>query len=162
MRWFVALCAAVSALPAFAAEPGKPTSGQVEFFETKVRPVLAEHCYSCHGEKKQSAGLRLDTPAGLKAGADNGPVVAPGDPAKSRLVKSVRREGDYPMPPKKPLPPEAVAALGEALEEAGLTATNEIYEGAAHGYTMADTSMYDEASAERHFSVLRGLLDRTL
>ena len=50
--------------------------------------------------KKQNAGLRLDTAAGLKAGADDGPVVVPGDPAKSRLVKAVKREGDFPMPPK--------------------------------------------------------------
>jgi hypothetical protein len=113
MRWFVALPALFSALPAFAAEPARPTPGQVEFFETKVRPVLAEHCYSCHGPKKQNAGLRLDTAAGLKAGSDGGPVIVPGDPAKSRLVKSVKREGDYPMPPKKSLPPEAVAALEE-------------------------------------------------
>jgi mono/diheme cytochrome c family protein len=114
MRWFLALCAACSAVPASAADPpAKPAAAQLEYFETKVRPVLAEHCYSCHGAKKQSAGLRLDTAAGLKAGADNGPVVVPGDPAKSRLVKSVRREGDYAMPPKKPLPDDAVAALAE-------------------------------------------------
>ena len=52
--------------------------------------MLAEHCYSCHGEKKQSGGLRLDTAAGLAAGADNGPVVVAGDPAKSRLIECGR------------------------------------------------------------------------
>src|SRR5262245_49838926 len=109
MRWFVALCAASSAIPAFAADPVKPTAAQLEFFETKVRPLLADHCYSCHGEKKQSAGLRFDTIAGLKAGADDGPVLVPGDPAKSRLIKSVKREGEFPMPPKNALPAEAVA-----------------------------------------------------
>jgi carboxymethylenebutenolidase len=57
---------------------------------------------------------------------------------------------------------EAVARLDEALRAAGLTATNEIYEGAAHGYTMADTAVYDEAAAERHFAALRELFDRTL
>ena len=60
------------------------------------------------------------------------------------------------------MPVEAVAALGEALEAAGRPHLNEIYEGAPHGYSMADTSMYDEAGAERHFAVLRDLLDRTL
>ncbi len=114
MRWFFALCVASSAVPAIAADPvAKPTPAQIEFFETKVRPVLADHCYSCHGPKKQSAGLRLDTSAGLKAGADNGPVFVPGDLAKSRLIKSVKREGEYPMPPKTPLPPDAVAVLSE-------------------------------------------------
>lgn len=113
MRWFLALCAISSALPAFAADPAKPTAAQIEFFETKVRPILAEQCYSCHGSKKQNAGLRLDTAAGLKAGSDAGPVFVPGDPAKSRLIKSVKREGDNPMPPKKALPAEAVGVLVE-------------------------------------------------
>jgi carboxymethylenebutenolidase len=60
------------------------------------------------------------------------------------------------------MPAEAVATLGEALDAAGLVARNEIYPGAAHGYTMADTSMYDEQAAERHFTELRGLLERAL
>lgn len=60
------------------------------------------------------------------------------------------------------MPPEAIQALGETLAENGLTATNEIYPGASHGYTMADTSSYDEAGAERHFAELRSLLGRTL
>jgi carboxymethylenebutenolidase len=60
------------------------------------------------------------------------------------------------------MPPEAIATLGEALSEAGLTASNEVYVGAAHGYSMSDTSMYDEQATERHFEELRGLLDRTL
>jgi carboxymethylenebutenolidase len=60
------------------------------------------------------------------------------------------------------MPPDAVARLGEALAAAGLTAKNEIYPGAPHGYTMNDTSMYEESGAERSFDELRGLLDRTL
>src|SRR4051812_7642667 len=85
----------------------------VEFFEKKVRPVLAGHCYSCHGPKKQMAGLRLDTAEGVRKGTDEGPVVAAGDPAGGKLLKAIRREGDFPMPPKNPLPAEAVAALSE-------------------------------------------------
>ncbi|MET1058735.1 MAG: dienelactone hydrolase family protein [Nocardioides sp.] len=60
------------------------------------------------------------------------------------------------------MPPEAVAALGESLTGAGLTVTNEIYAGASHGYSMADTGVYDEAATERHFAELRALLARTL
>lgn len=59
------------------------------------------------------------------------------------------------------MPPEAVAALGAALADAGLRAANEVFPG-PHGYSMADTSMYDEESAERHFESLRALLDATL
>ncbi|GAB4009409.1 dienelactone hydrolase family protein [Nocardioides ultimimeridianus] len=60
------------------------------------------------------------------------------------------------------MPPEAVVRLGEALAAAGLTATNEVYAGAQHGFTMADTSSYDEAAAERSFRELRALLGRHL
>ncbi|MEH3156464.1 MAG: dienelactone hydrolase family protein [Gordonia paraffinivorans] len=60
------------------------------------------------------------------------------------------------------MPPEAVAELGRALAEAGLTATNEIYPDAPHGYSMADTSMYQEAGAERSFAELQALVARTL
>jgi hypothetical protein len=106
----IATVLAVLAGPARAAEPSPE---QVEFFETKVRPLLADHCYQCHGAKKQMAGLRLDTADGFRKGTDEGPVVVPGDPAKSPMVRAVRREGDHPMPPKQPLPAEAVAALTE-------------------------------------------------
>lgn len=60
------------------------------------------------------------------------------------------------------MPPESVATLGEALAGHGLSATNEVYPGAPHGYTMADTSAYDESSAERHYAELEALLERTL
>ena len=56
--------------PALAADPA-----EVEFFEKKVRPVFVEHCGECHGAKKQTAGMRLDTIAGIKKGADDGPVI---------------------------------------------------------------------------------------
>jgi carboxymethylenebutenolidase len=60
------------------------------------------------------------------------------------------------------MPIEQVEALERALQDAGREHVNEIYEGAAHGYAMADTSAYDEAGTERHFDVLRDLLGRTL
>ena len=56
----------------------------------------------------------------------------------------------------------AVARLGGALDAAGLVATNEVYVGARHGYTMSDSGVYDEAATERHFAALRDLLDRAL
>ena len=64
-----------------------------DFFETKVRPAPAEHCYPCHSAeaKTPKAGLRLDTRAGLRAGGDTGPAVVPGKPAESLLVRRVRR-----------------------------------------------------------------------
>jgi carboxymethylenebutenolidase len=60
------------------------------------------------------------------------------------------------------MPPEAVERLGRALDAAGLTSTNEVYPDAPHGYSMNDTSMYQEAGAERSFRELEELLARTL
>jgi carboxymethylenebutenolidase len=57
---------------------------------------------------------------------------------------------------------ENVAALEETLQAAGRSHLNEIYQDAPHGYSMADTSMYQEAGAERHFTELEGLLARTI
>jgi len=58
--------------------------------------------------------------------------------------------------------PEQIAALDQALDDAGVTHTTEVYSGAAHGYTMSDTPVYDEQAAERHFDALFALLDRTI
>lgn len=58
--------------------------------------------------------------------------------------------------------PAAVARLDETLKDAGLEASNEIYEGAPHGYTMADTSAFHPEATERHFTELRALLDGAL
>ena len=60
------------------------------------------------------------------------------------------------------MPLDAVADLEEALQAAGRAHLNEVYEGAAHGYSMADTSAYHQAAAERHFRQLGALFARTL
>jgi carboxymethylenebutenolidase len=58
--------------------------------------------------------------------------------------------------------PEQIATLEQVLDTAGVHYRSELYEGAAHGYTMADTPVYDEAAAERHYTELFALLDRTV
>ena len=57
---------------------------------------------------------------------------------------------------------EQIATFERTLSEAGAQYRSEVYPGAQHGYTMADTAAYDEPSAERHFRELSALLDRTL
>jgi carboxymethylenebutenolidase len=56
---------------------------------------------------------------------------------------------------------EQIAVLERALDDAGARYRSELYEGAKHGYTMADTAAYDEAACERHFTELFALLDRS-
>src|SRR5437870_3378535 len=91
-----------------------PTSvppAQAEFFEKRIRPVLVEHCVSCHGSKKQQAGLRLDSRGGLVKGSEDGPVVVEGSPEKSPLIRAIHYKGDLRMPPKGKLPASAIADL---------------------------------------------------
>ena len=71
MRIGVFIAVLVCVLPAIAADP-KPDPAAVEFFEKQVRPVLAEHCYSCHGPKKQSLGLAWTRRRAYLRGAKTG------------------------------------------------------------------------------------------
>jgi hypothetical protein len=100
-------------VPSFAraADPA-PDAKKVEFFETKIRPVLVEQCYKCHSEeaakeKKLKGGLKLDTRAGLLTGGDTGAAMVPGKAAASLLLRTLKYDGDVQMPPKGILP-EAV------------------------------------------------------
>jgi hypothetical protein len=117
------LLAAATATAAPARGDGPPapatTPEQADFFERRVRPVLAGSCFGCHGPKAAKAGLRLDSRAAVLAGSDSGPVVTPGDPNGSLLIEAVRRAGALKMPPKTALDPEAVADL-EAWVRMGL------------------------------------------
>jgi mono/diheme cytochrome c family protein len=54
-----------------------------------IQPLLAEHCYECHGADAQEAGLRLDRKKSALAGADSGPVFVEGKSARSRLIHLV-------------------------------------------------------------------------
>jgi hypothetical protein len=87
------------------------TPAEAQFFESRVRPVLAEHCWACHGALKQKSGLRLDSRAALLKGGDGGPVVVAGDSDHSPLIQAIRHDGPIKMPPKSRLKPEAIAAL---------------------------------------------------
>jgi len=81
-------------------------------FERQIRPLLVEQCVSCHGPKKQEAGLRLDSRASVFAKLDFGKAVAPGDLSASRLIQVIRHlDDDIQMPPEKKLPAESIAAL---------------------------------------------------
>ena len=89
-----------------------PTPEQVEFFEKRVRPVLANRCYSCHSAQQQFANVRLDSPVFLSNPTPKGPkLVAPGDPSKSALILTVRYDGAVRMPPTGKIPQKEIDAL---------------------------------------------------
>src|SRR5262245_48936360 len=89
----------------------EPTPAGIELFEKRIRPLLAEHCFKCHGEKKQEGGLRLDSRAALVKGSDNGPVIDAADLAKSSLLDAINYGDNYQMPPDGKLPEPALAAF---------------------------------------------------
>ncbi len=69
---------------------GISTSPAIDFARD-VQPVLAEHCYQCHGEVRQKSGLRLDSKAAaLKGGDKFGPDIVPGSASASRLIQMIR------------------------------------------------------------------------
>ena len=91
--------------PAFPAE-------SIEFFEARVRPILVDKCIKCHGAKKQSNGLRLDSREAALKGGDTGPAVVPGKPDESLLIQAVAQtHAELKMPPSGKLPDSGVAAL---------------------------------------------------
>jgi hypothetical protein len=100
-----------------------PASAAIDF-EKEVKPILANHCYKCHGEKKQKGDLRLDSPALILKGGDSGePIFLAGQSAQSHLIKLVSR-----VDPDDAMPPEG---KGDPLNEVQVeTLRNWIDEGA--------------------------------
>jgi hypothetical protein len=86
----------------------------IEFFETKVRPVLAQRCYSCHSRAAQKAlgGLTLDSRQAIVQGGKHGSALIPGEPDNSPLIQAVRyMQPDFQMPPSGRLPDAVIADL---------------------------------------------------
>ncbi|HBJ39072.1 MAG TPA: hypothetical protein DDZ51_30870, partial [Planctomycetaceae bacterium] len=93
------------------------TPDQIEFFEREVRPLLVEHCYSCHSgsSEKLQASLRVDSREALLSGGDSGPAIMPGDTDGSIFIEAVRYES-YEMPPKGKLADNAIKTFEKWVE----------------------------------------------
>jgi hypothetical protein len=96
------------AAPTLHAQAPADTGHLQDFFEKKIRPVLADNCQKCHGDKKQSGDLRFDRRDAMLKGNDDGPVIVPGQPDKSRLLQAIRYQGEHKMPPSGPLPSSVI------------------------------------------------------
>ena len=87
-------------------------------FDQHVRPLLAAKCHSCHGEKQQQAGLRLDKRQNALRGGDYGPVIVRGNGAESKLIKKlVGGDGGMQMPPTGPLEAEQIGVLRAWIDQ---------------------------------------------
>ncbi len=92
----------------------------IQFFEQKIRPVLVQHCQSCHSvqareSKKLQGGLFLDSAAGIAAGGDSGATLVKGKSAESLLMEALRFEG-LEMPPAGKLPDEVIADFAKWID----------------------------------------------
>lgn len=119
MRKILTVALALAAVSSFAlaAEPERPG---IEFFESKIRPVLVDKCYSCHSAAavetgKIKAGLLLDTREGTRRGGDSGPAVVPGQVEESLLISAIRHES-FEMPPTGKLPDAVIADFVKWVE----------------------------------------------
>ncbi len=107
-----ALCvlAITSQTVPIAARGGEPDSNtraaREQFFEQNVRPLLAENCYSCHGDKKQKGGLRLDSLEAILKGGESGPAVVPGKPDGKPAGRGDQLRGPRDAPNRQARPGE--------------------------------------------------------
>ncbi|MBL8241749.1 MAG: PSD1 domain-containing protein [Bryobacterales bacterium] len=102
MKWLLAV-AAVLCLPA--------AETPAEFFETKVRPVLAKNCFSCHTQSKLG-GLAMTSREDILKGGKSGPAITAGDPDKSLLLQALTHQHErLKMPPSGKLDDASIAAV---------------------------------------------------
>ncbi|MFO1001262.1 MAG: DUF1549 domain-containing protein [Planctomycetaceae bacterium] len=97
---------------------GAPDSAQLKFFEDRIRPVLVEHCYSCHSADAKSikGGLVLDSREGLLTGGDSGPALVAKNASDSLLLQAMKHES-LEMPPERKLPDHVIADFTKWIED---------------------------------------------
>lgn len=85
---------------------------KLEFFESKVRPILVQRCYECHSGQESNGGLRLDYREGLLKGGDSGPALQADEPQGSLLLRAIRyQNADLQMPPSGKLDATEIEVL---------------------------------------------------
>lgn len=92
---------------------------QLEFFESKVRPILVEQCFECHGpdSKPIEGGLSLASRKDMLTGGDTGPAIAPEHPDKSLLIDAINYGDVYEMPPDTKMSDENIAILTKWVKD---------------------------------------------
>ncbi len=113
------LAMASAARHGVAAGPAEFSAQSLEFFESKIRPLLVDNCYTCHSAAtKPSGGLRVDDRNGLLAGGDRGAAVVPGNAHDSLLLRAISHaDGELKMPPGKQLDAEQIADLRRWIDD---------------------------------------------
>ena len=94
------------------------------FFETRIRPVLAQYCYRCHSaeaaSKDQLKGdLQLDTPDSILRGGSHGAILIAGQSDESLIVRALRHD-KLKMPPDQLLPNQMVKDFERWIDEGAI------------------------------------------
>ncbi len=111
------MCSALTAPSMAQSQTSTADSAKVDY-DQHVRPILSQHCYSCHGPEAQQSGLRLDLRQNALRGGDYGPVITPGNSADSKLIKRlVNGDGGLQMPPTGPLSNEEIGVLRAWIDQ---------------------------------------------
>ena len=121
-----------------------------DFFEARVRPVLAANCYRCHGTTQRRNGLRLDSREAMLRGGDSGPAIVPGDHEKSLLIQVV--SGNHPdvrMPPKGTLSNYDIQALKQWVNK------DAVWPSTPETTTYADSEISDDERAHWAYQPVR-------
>ena len=100
---------------------------QEKFFESKIRPLLSQHCVECHGPDDQSGELRLDKQIHFRRGGGSGKLIEPGKPDESLLVRAIGyRDNDLQMPPDNKLADEEIELLTEWIRRGAFWPDDEV------------------------------------
>jgi mono/diheme cytochrome c family protein len=125
-------------LPADIAAAPAVSGDDLQFFETRIRPVLADHCYKCHSREadKIRGGLMLDTREGMLHGGDTGPAIEPGKPEDSLIVDAIGyKDADLQMPPKgEKLTDQQVADITEWIRRGAFDPRSLVAKGSSSAY----------------------------
>ncbi|MFO1000374.1 MAG: PSD1 and planctomycete cytochrome C domain-containing protein [Planctomycetaceae bacterium] len=121
-----------------------------DFFESRIRPILVEHCTGCHGESQQEAGLRLDSGDSFRKGGDSGRIFDSNLPHDSMILRAVRYEDDIRMPPDGRLPDEQIRAIEQWVKDGAVWPAE-----AAPQPNNAKSSVFEQAKDHWAFQPIR-------
>jgi cytochrome c len=96
---------------------GGTAAREKKFFDERVAPILTKSCLGCHNHELDDGGISFEDRAALLSDrGGKGPVIVPGKPGESPLVRAIRHDGDVRMPPGKKLPERDIAILTEWIK----------------------------------------------
>src|SRR5262245_13049282 len=145
----------VVAIPFVAAQIKLPPAASKKVdYKQDIQPLLAQHCYSCHGPEVQQAGLRLDLRQNALRGGDYGPVIKIGDSAGSKLIRRlVDGDGGLQMPPDGALTNEEIGLMRAWIDQGAEFRTDIVTEAPPRPVDPKVSALITAVRAGRHSEI---------